>query len=257
MAKRLVSDDFCSFDAPDVLDYMSKKVTDKQSPFAWSHFHEIVTDMLVHFGSHEVLEIGGGRSPFLSRQIVEKNDLHYTVNDISSSELARAPDWVSTSCFDIAGTEISDHNQYDFIFSKMVIEHVTDARQAYRNIFNLLKPDGVYFNFHPLLYSPPFIVNYLLPETLSRKILRFFFPRRNDEGIPKFPAFYSYCVVSDRTEKMLREIGFSHSLMMPFWGHNYFDRMPVIRQVDERVHRWAQNHDVKQLASFCYSVGQR
>ena len=47
----------------------------------------------------------------------------------------------------------------------MLAEHVPDGYRFHSNLFELLKPGGVAFHFMPTLYSPPFVINRLLPET--------------------------------------------------------------------------------------------
>src|SRR5690606_29100848 len=112
----------------------------------------------------------------------------YTVNDIAQSELDLAPSYVEKACFDIAAEDVPQNRQYDLMFSKLVFEHIKDAKRAWNNTRALLKQGGIALHFCPVLCCPPFIINWLLPERLSRHILRFFFPARNEGEHPKFPA---------------------------------------------------------------------
>ena len=70
----------------------------------------------------------------------------YTLVDISQSELDSAPDFYSKICADICLlTDV--YSQYDFIFSKLCAEHVSDGRKKHENIFKMLKPGGCAFHF--------------------------------------------------------------------------------------------------------------
>ena len=72
-----------------------------------------------------------------------------------------------------------------------VMEHVRDAERAWANMADLLAPDGVALAFHPTLYAPPFVINWLIPDRLTAPVLKFFFDDRHDGEFPKFPARYN------------------------------------------------------------------
>ena len=190
----------------------------RDSAWAQHAFKSAVEDVVRASGAKHVLEVGGGRSPLFSREEIDALQVRYACNDISEAELARAPAYVDKVCFDIAG-EVSLVDAYDLIFSTMVFEHVSSGARAYRNVFQLLKPGGVAINFHPVLFSPPFVANLLLPEAVSRKVLRAFFPPQRVDSAPKFPARYSWCYAHRRMERKLKGVGFSDALIVPFYGH--------------------------------------
>ena len=209
--------------------------------------------MISEPGCRDLLEIGGGRSPLLGPEEWETSGVNYTVSDISQPELDLADGRYRKVCMDIGG-EIAGEAQYDLIFSKMVFEHVRNARRAYENIFTLLRPGGAALNFHPVLYSPPFVINKVLPEWLSAAVLRVFFPRRTDTGAPKFPAYYKWCVATEGTERRLRQVGFSQAYAIPVHGHAYFRSIPGLREVDRALSGWAQRTGKSRLASYAYTI---
>jgi hypothetical protein len=139
------------------------------------------------------------------------------------------------------------------MFSQMVFEHVSDSYQAYRNIYRLLSPGGVCLNFHPVLYSLPFVVNWMLPEQLSARLLHFFFPYRGPDKVPKHPAKYDHCWVSRSEQERLRSIGFRNVSQVPFWYHNYFRNIPGLYQADTTITKFAERKNWTALASFCYT----
>lgn len=51
------------------------------------------------------------------------------MNDISAGELALASEWASKACFDICSPPTDVHAKFDLIFSKMVFEHISDAKK--------------------------------------------------------------------------------------------------------------------------------
>ncbi len=207
-------------------------------------------------GRVRALEIGGGRWPFLTLPETEGARIAYTVNDIDAGELAAAPAEFGKAQFDVAGAvDPSFHGRFDFIFSRMVLEHVPDAARTWSNMFDLLAPGGVAFAFHPTLYAPAFVINWLAPEALTGPILRFFFPGRRSEGTRKFPARYDLCTAAPTViEPALRRAGFREILCAPFWGDLYFEQLPGLREANDALSALAESRDWRRLASHAYTI---
>ena len=207
-------------------------------------------------GRVRVLEIGGGRWPSFTPAEIERARITYTVNDIDPGELAAAPPEFEKGQFDIAGdVDPSFHGRFDFVFSRMVLEHVPDARRAWSNMFDLLAPGGVAFAFHPTLYAPAFVINWLAPEALTGPVLRFFFPGRGNIGTRKFPARYDLCfAVQTTVEPILRRLGFRQVLVAPFWGDPYFEQLPGVREANDALNACAELRDWRWLSSYAYSI---
>ncbi|WP_262984823.1 hypothetical protein [Sphingomonas daechungensis] len=96
----------------------------------------------------------------------------------------------------------------------------------HRNVFNVLKPGGAAFHLIPTLFASPFVINRIFPERLSSKLLELLTPRR--EISPKFPAYYSACHGDTRKmRKMFKDIGYSRVEIRNFYGHFYYEKIPV------------------------------
>ena len=99
-------------------------------------------------GQVRLLEIGGGRGPQFTPAEAEKLGVALTVNDIDARELSLAPQGFATACFNIAAeVDPALFGKFDFIFSRMVFEHVKDAPRAWANVAALLAPGGVALAF--------------------------------------------------------------------------------------------------------------
>jgi SAM-dependent methyltransferase len=201
-----------------------------------------------------VCEIGGGRNPLFSPEELAAFDVEYTILDISQAELDLAgPEYHKLCC----SIEETDHQpEFDMMYSKMVIEHVSNTQLAYENIRDKLNPRGVCLSFHPTLYALPFIVNLLLPERLSRKVLGLIFPSRMNEE-SKFPARYSWCFASRKIVRRLKVLGFRDALIVPFYGHTYYKNIPVLRSLENWWHGVARRADLKASASYAYTIVRR
>ena len=210
-------------------------------------------------GRVRLMEIGGGRGPQFSPEEAKELGVALTVNDIDARELSLAPPGFATACFSIAGeVDRSLLGQFDFIFSRMVFEHVKDAPRAWANVASLLAPGGVALAYHPTLYSPPFIVNWLTPEAFSARLLKLFFPWRHDGDYPKFPARYEMCVAEpSAVAPKLKAAGFSEVLIAPFFGHGYLRAVPVAREIEGALHAWAERRDIRWLSSYAFTLARR
>jgi len=223
------------------------------SGFAWQNYKDEVAQLIAAKASPDIIEIGAGRSPLFSQLDLPANVHSYTISDISRRELELAPGPWNRACFDVCGDVRCHHGKFDVAFTRMLAEHVTDGYRFHANVFSLLKSGGVAFHFLPTLYSPPFVINKLLPEALSGWLLRALFAERNDDAIPKFPARYSMCRgKSSRQMRRLRSIGYANVDVKTFYGHDYFSKIPLIRELDRGLTRLAYTKGLAQLGAYAY-----
>lgn len=225
--------------------------------WSWSSYKATVAALSAEYGLTRHLEIGGGRDPLFAPDEARALGLSVTLNDISAAELARAPAAFDKICCDIAAPDTMKAvapGAYDLVYSRMVMEHVRDARLLWANQHALLREGGVALAFFPTLYAPAFALNRMVPERVSSAILQRLFPDRGDEGDnPKFPALYSHCYGDERKlAPMLKEIGFREVLVLPFYGYSYFWRIPVLRGVDAAFTRFVAARDWRLFTSFAY-----
>jgi len=230
----------------------------KDRNWAVLNYKNIVRDLIQLTQAGTVLEIGGGRKPMFGEEAISQLGVRYTTSDILASELERAPDWVDKFVFDITTEDQSvleaHRGRYDFAFSKWVMEHVRDYRRAYANIHSVLADGGMHIAWHPVLFSPPFVFNRLIPESLSRVLLRSVFPHRNDEETPKFPAIYSGCRISPRIRETIRAVGFRDVWQLPLYGHGYYSRIPALRDLHASASRALSKVDSTLLASYAFTI---
>ena len=215
---------------------------------AWDTHTDRVKQLIASVPSADVIEIGAGRGPTFTRDSVPDSVSSYTINDIDQGELDLAPQGFLTECFDVCGDDIPDA-RYDVAFSKMLAEHVPDGPKFHSNILKLLKPGGVAFHFFPTLYSPPFVINKLLPNRLAWALLNTFSSKRTQ----KFPAYYSMCHgASEKLTKQLQDIGYAEVRLETFYGHTYFRSIPIVRTIDDALTRFAYRRGIRLLGSYAF-----
>lgn len=232
---------------------------DWHSRWAWEHYETTILGLARQFGLRSVCEIGGGRDPLFTQEEAARNGIELIVNDIDAGELALTGGGLKTARFDIAG----DLNEpdvrrggYDMMVSRMVFEHVDGVERAWANIHELLVPGGVALAFFPTLWAPVFALNHALPEKVSRAIVHALYPARRDGGDdPIFPALYDWCRGTPALlEPMLKRAGFAETHVQRFWGHEYFDRMPGLKQVDHAFNALAARLGWSFVTTHAYVV---
>lgn len=207
--------------APLVLAAPSRVLMDAYGP--------LLVDLTRRTSPVSVCDVGGGRNPQFSLEEIDSLDVAYTVLDISSSELAAAPAGYETLEVDICAVAPELTDEFDLLFTRMLLEHVDDGRQAHESMIRLLRPGGLAVHLFPTLPAVPFVVNRVVPEAIADRLLDLFAPRdrtRND----KFRAYYSWTWgPTARQLERLRSVGFEVVAYVGGFGHGYYQRIPGIR----------------------------
>lgn len=219
-------------------------------------YDEQLKELVAAYPDADLLELGAGRRPSFTFSELPNTVRSYTVNDISEEELALLPEGYEKACFDVSGDAKAFSDKYDVVFSRFLAEHVPDGEAMHRNVFQVLKPGGVTFHLIPTLYALPFVINKLLPERVTAKILAAFAPRRAIN--PKFPAYYSACYGnSDRMTELLKGIGYSQVEIRSFYGHFYYEKIPGLKQIHEQFSALAADRDWADLSSYAYIIARK
>jgi 2-polyprenyl-6-hydroxyphenyl methylase/3-demethylubiquinone-9 3-methyltransferase len=166
-----------------------------------------------------VVDVGGGKQPYLS--VVTKTSLGVFVRgiDISREELDRAPDgaYDETICADICRYRGS--NDADIVVCQAVLEHVPDVEGAFAAFSSIVKPGGLVLVFLPSRNAIYARLNLLLPENVKRRILFSVFPHtKKAQG---FTSYYDRC--TPRHFKQLGEkYGFKVEDQRLYYTSSYF-----------------------------------
>lgn len=233
------------------------EITYKHYQEAWNNHHSYLTDLIIRKKLKKVCEIGGGANPLLSLPFILQHNLEYTVLDVSAEELSKAPEGYIKVLGDITRDNM-DHfeKNHDLIFSKMLAEHVADGVKFHQNIKQLLKPGGIAFHFFPTLYSIPFTLNKIIPESLSMKLLSYVSKERNNVGNHgKFPAYYNMCYGPTKSQiNTLQKMGYKVDSYTGFFGHGYFKNMGMLTWISNQITSLLLKYPIARLTSYSYVV---
>ena len=111
-------------------------------------------------------------------------------------------------CGDIAFLPFSD-GSFDLVTANMVVEHLRDPEEPFREVYRILKPGGV-FLFHTMnTFGYSTIAARLIPEVLKSKIV-YLLEGRKEHDV--FPTFYK--VNSRKAVRSIADrIGFEVSVL--------------------------------------------
>jgi len=203
-----------------------------------------LSSLILNFGIstghlRHVADIGGGANPLFGSTLIKENRIEYSLLDISRSELDKAPAYYKKIQVDATapldefcasvGTE-----KFDLVFSQCFLEHVEDPLRVHQNIYAILTPGGVAVHLYPSPNCFPLVINRLLPERISQRLLRAAQPERDLDGKQrKFPAFYAMCgAPSLSLEKKYKKLGYNIVRHTGYIGHGYYDRIPIVRAIE-------------------------
>jgi len=198
-----------------------------------------------------VADLGGGANPLLDLPFVQAHELEYSVIDISPAELAKHPDAYRSVVADLCSHPPPDI-ELDLAFSRTVCEHLPDPERFHRNVYAMLRPGGRAVHIFPTVYAPPFAVNRLLPEPIAAALLTRLQMDRDFEGDKgKFAALYRWCRGPTRRQlARFREIGFDVASYRGYFGHGYYDRVPMLRALNDRIAQGLVRRPVPALTSY-------
>jgi SAM-dependent methyltransferase len=221
---------------------------------AWFGYSDLVRSYIQNTDAKRVADIGGGANPVLDAQYIKAHQIKYTMIDIDGGELAKAPDCYDKLQGDVTSPDCGADGSYDLVFSAMLAEHVKSGEALHRNLYRMLAPGGIAMHYFPTLYSPPFIANYFLPERLASKILFALNPRNRFQNA-KFPAHYSWCRGPSKGQiARLEAIGYEMEMYRGFFGHIYYRKIPVLRDMATAFSKYMLKHPIPQATSFAWLV---
>ena len=218
----------------------------------WGKAEKFIQQLIMENNIKSILELGAGANPTIHPEFIEANKLIYTISDIDLIELEKADDVYTKIVLNLNVEEISLPNKYDFIFSRMVNEHISNGYYFHRNIFTLLNSGGMVFHCFSTLYTIPFLINRIFPETISDILLKIFAPRdKYKHG--KFKAYYSWCRgPSEIMIKKYKEIGYDILEYCGYFGHNYYNKIPVLNKLEYYKTKYLTKRKISWLTSYAH-----
>lgn len=220
----------------------------------WSKTEAYIQELIINKKIKSILEIGAGANPTINPKFIKENNLSYTISDVDEGELNKADKIYSKLVVDLSKPDFNASAKFDLVFSRMVGEHITDAKTFHQNVFNILNSGGISFHCFSTLYAFPFVVNKILPDRLSDLILEKIDPRdKHQHG--KFKAHYDWSF--GPTRKMIRRfenIGYEIIEYVGYFGHNYYKKFPLLNKIEEVKSKILLKFPLPLLTSYSHFI---
>lgn len=209
--------------------------------------------------ARRICEIGAGANPALDLDFVAAHDLEYVLVDVDRGELAKAGDGYQTLVADVTRRDFALDRRFDFVFSRMVAEHIRNAEQFHANVYAMLSDGGTAFHFFPTLYAWPFLLNRVLPDAITERILLAVDSSRTREGKHgKFPAYYEWCRGPSRRQiSRFERLGYVVEEYVGFFGHGYYGKLLPRRIPVNWIPAILIEHPVPHLTSYAHVLLRR
>lgn len=168
-------------------------------------YDRVARELLAEPGVNRVADVGGGRTWHYGETYKSNPGWHLIGIDISPSELALNPMLDEAITADICETLGVPDESIDLILCRATVEHLQDTRAFLRNVRKALKPGGKAIFVFAGKWSPPIILNRVIPHKLASKLLHALVPGTNGYG--GFRAYYDKCSHS-AFKRELQHLGF-------------------------------------------------
>lgn len=216
--------------------------------------------MITRHNHKLIADIGGGANPVLDNEFILQNGIRYFLIDQSPTELQKASpvydkiEADATSSTDVFQRQIGGR-KFDLIFSHMFLEHVEDPMQAHRNFYAALNPGGRCVHIYPSPNNLPLALNRILPEAISRCLVKIVQPVRDLDGSQrKFKAYYRMCgAPSPALTAAFEGLGFTVERHTGYVGHPYYERFGPLAALERQVRKIARRFELP-LTTGCLLV---
>lgn len=205
---------------------MSRAVEARLPASFTRHLHTLykfeVADLVNRRPSQVVLDVGGGKDcPFLP--FVKEAGGHLIIAiDCSDVELRLNPYLAAKVVADAASPVFPFRkSSADLIVSRSVVEHLHDNAVFFANCARTLRPGGALVHTFPCKFAPFSLINQLLPNRATRRLLAYFHPQWEDEC--GFVAYYDRCYFSGIRELLQRNGFIEPRFAFRYYQSIYFD----------------------------------
>jgi len=219
------------------------------------YLHELTAARLMNSQENlVVVDIGGGHmSPFAKRR--ERRSTFVIGADILLEQVANNPDSDAGMVCDVCTSIPLRDGSIDLLVSRSVLEHLPDNAAFVAECNRVLKPGGRAVHVCPTRRAPFSLINRIIPNALTRKLISIFFPQWIDEC--GFPAHYDHCAYPELVRLHLRNGFRIEELYLRYYQSIYFKPFLPIYLISLAYDLLLWIVDFKPLGSQILLVAQR
>lgn len=169
-----------------------------------------------------ILEIGAGCTSSFSQELKDKYSLNITGLDICETSLKKNILIDNLVVYDATNPNYEEDlksfkDSFDLAVSKSFLEHIKNPEITHKLINFCLKEEGKAIHFYPTLYEFAFVINKIIPASLSRFIIK------TSYSLENFPAYYEKCTaINNKLIDFFKSCGFLFEYEKNYFSTNYF-----------------------------------
>jgi SAM-dependent methyltransferase len=225
----------------------------------WDRFPSFIQELIKGHSLRHICEVGAGANPAISPEFVQEHGLNYEALDENEGEVSKSG-LARMSVIDICAADCElPGAPYDLIFSRMAAEHFRNPTHAYMNMFRALVPGGLCVHSFATLYALPFLLNRMLPDSISDLTLDRVSPRIDRDRHEKFKAYYFHCRGPMKHQVLFyQDIGYEVLEYRGYFGHNYYHmKLPFLHLLEKQKTRVLLKAPVACLTSYSTIILRR
>jgi SAM-dependent methyltransferase len=157
-------------------------------------FEEVVGKYANSRNNQVIVDVGAGNSCHFINQINKGLDNKIIGIDVNLESLRNNVDVNEKLVGNVISGFPFKNDSIDIIVSRSVVEHLDNVEKFIINLQRVLRKGGYSIHAFPSKFAPFAVINQLLPNKLSRKILFYIFPE--SKGQCGFVSFYNKCYFS-------------------------------------------------------------
>jgi ubiquinone/menaquinone biosynthesis C-methylase UbiE len=170
-----------------------------------------------------IVDLGGGKGCSFAKYKEASVRARIIAVDICESELKQNSEVDETRVADVVGCLPFEDEEADIVASRWVLEHVSDLDSFVVESKRILKKGGYSIHLGASKFAPFAVINRILPNELSKKILYFLgnrgFSHFNNSG---FETFYDKCYYSG-VKSVFEKNGFEIvDIQVSYYQSGYF-----------------------------------
>lgn len=206
-------------------------------------------------GTNVVVDVGGGRSWHFGDAYRSNPKWKLIGVDIDPAELALNPMLDEAIIADICDTLGVPDGSVDLVLCRAVVEHLHDTAAFLENVLAALRPGGRAVFVFANKWSPPMILNRIIPHKVAEKLLRALVP--GTAGYGGFKAYYDKCSHGAFRRELRRlkfQIEYDYS---SYYSSSYFQFFLPVHFVSILLDILRQSLSIKNLSSMNLFVVRR
>ncbi|HYG73730.1 MAG TPA: methyltransferase domain-containing protein [Planctomycetota bacterium] len=201
-------------------EWLSYRLPQNRPPDLFDDYIRTVIEKMNERPGLLVADVGGGRSCRFSAHRKTEPKARIVAIDISDEELKLNNDVDDKRVANIMQSLPFKKKEIDMLVSSSVLEHLEDIELFIANASRALNDNGWFIHLCPSKFASFSVINQLLPQALSKRIVHFIRPET--VGICGFPAHYNRCYPS-AMKAMLTKHGFEPVEIRVSYFETYWD----------------------------------